>query len=132
MYTPQVASQITGVYNVKLTGSAGELYKNSIAFLSWATIDWDDWIFPGQCIPVGFRVRFDPANGEVTYLWPRLRPETRADRTLGSDILLQVELVAAVLPIEALTALTLTLAAGVSDEATAALDAAHAEALKQA
>lgn len=43
-----------------------------------------------------------------------------------------LELVAAVLPIEALTALTLTLAAGVSDEATAALDAAHAEALKQA
>ena len=48
--------------------------------------------------------------------------------TRASDL----ELVAAVLPIEALTALTLTLAAGVSDEATAALEAAHAEALKQA
>ena len=53
----QVASQITTVYNVQLTGSAGELYQNSVAFLSWATIDWDGWLFPGQCIPVGFRFR---------------------------------------------------------------------------
>ena len=51
----QIASQITTVYHVKLTGSAGELYQNSVAFLSWATIDFDGWIFPGQCI--GFRFR---------------------------------------------------------------------------
>ena len=42
-----------------------------------------------------------------------------------------LEVVAAVLDIDALTQLTATLVAGVSDEASAALDAAFATAMKQ-
>ena len=47
---------------------------------------------------LGFKVRFNTPDDELgpstlTYLWPRLRPETKADRTLGAEMLLQVELV---------------------------------------
>eukprot|EP00964_Phaeocystis_antarctica_P113684 scaffold77694_cov77-Phaeocystis_antarctica.AAC.1 len=37
----QIASQITTVYNVRLSGSSKDLYEASVAVLSWATFDWD-------------------------------------------------------------------------------------------
>ena len=53
----QVASQITTVYNVQLTGSSNDLYKDSVAPFSWATVNWDGYLFPGQCVPLGFQFR---------------------------------------------------------------------------
>ena len=44
---------------------------------------------------LGYRVRFDVQRQEVQYQWPRLRPETKADRVLGAELLLQVEMVTA-------------------------------------
>lgn len=46
---------------------------------------------PGRRMTCGYRVRYDPETGHVACLWPRLRPETKADRVLGADQLLQVE-----------------------------------------
>ena len=37
----QLASQITMVYNVQLSGSSRDLYANSIAVLTWVSFDWD-------------------------------------------------------------------------------------------
>ena len=37
----QLASQITTVYNVQLSGASGDLYADSVAVLSWAAFDWD-------------------------------------------------------------------------------------------
>ena len=37
----QIASQITTVYNVRLSGSSKDLYEASVAVFSWATFDWD-------------------------------------------------------------------------------------------
>ena len=37
----QLASQITMVYNVQLSGSSKNLYANSIAVLTWVSFDWD-------------------------------------------------------------------------------------------
>ena len=33
--------QMTSIYNVKLSGSAADLYADSVAVLSWAAFDWD-------------------------------------------------------------------------------------------
>ena len=43
--------------NVQLTGESYNLYKESVAPFSWAIIDWDNYLFPGQCVPLGFRFR---------------------------------------------------------------------------
>ena len=73
---------MTTVYNVQLSGSAAHLYADSVAVFSWLDFDWDgawphahhgaselaayilirhvyvaDYLFPGQCIPLGFRYR---------------------------------------------------------------------------
>ena len=53
----QLASQITTVYNVQLSGSSRALYADSIAVLSWATFEWDGYFYPGQCIALGFHHR---------------------------------------------------------------------------
>ena len=61
----QLASQMTTTYNVKLTGRAAQLYKDSVSIFSWASLNLDDYIYPGQCIETGFRLRL-LARG----LWP--------------------------------------------------------------
>ena len=42
---------------------------------------------------LGFRVRFDATKGDLTVLWPKWRPETKADRILDANMLLQVEII---------------------------------------
>ena len=37
----QVAAQLTTVYNVKMTGSSGDLYAGSTAVFAWANFDVD-------------------------------------------------------------------------------------------
>ena len=37
----QVAAQVTTVYNVKMTGSSGDLYADSTAVFAWANFDVD-------------------------------------------------------------------------------------------
>ena len=77
----QLVSQMTTVYNVKLSGTAKTLYADSTSIFSWASFDWDgasahlahthsddlissarntcvaDYFLPGQCITLGFRYR---------------------------------------------------------------------------
>ena len=42
----QIASQVTTVYNVKMTGSSEDLYKGSTAVFSWATFEPDGASLP--------------------------------------------------------------------------------------
>ena len=42
----QVASQVTTVYNVKMTGSSDDLYSKSTAAFSWANFDIDGASLP--------------------------------------------------------------------------------------
>ena len=55
----QIASQITTVYNIDLSGDSGSLYAQSTAIFSWVdgAIDLDEYLYPGQCIRAGFRYR---------------------------------------------------------------------------
>ena len=55
----QMASQITTVYNIDLSGDSSSLYAQSTAIFSWmdGALDLDDYLFPGQCIKAGFRYR---------------------------------------------------------------------------
>ena len=48
---------------------------------------------PSAPLTLGFRARVHTGTGSVEHMWPRLRPETKADRTIGAEWLLQVELV---------------------------------------
>jgi hypothetical protein len=49
----QLASTLPSVYNVKLP----KIYHDSVAMFSWVSLDWDNYVFPGQCIESGFRRR---------------------------------------------------------------------------
>ena len=42
----QVASVVTTVYNIKMTGSSGALYKDSTAVFSWANFELDGASLP--------------------------------------------------------------------------------------
>ena len=53
----QLASQITTTYNVKVTGQAAQWYQDSVSIFNWASLNLDDYIFPGQCIESGFKLR---------------------------------------------------------------------------
>ena len=49
----QLAATLPTVYNVALP----DIYHSSVAVFSWVSADWDNYVFPGQCIEAGFRNR---------------------------------------------------------------------------
>ena len=49
----QLAATLPTVYNVALP----DIYHSSVAVFSWVSVDWDNYVFPGQCIEAGFRNR---------------------------------------------------------------------------
>ena len=61
----QLASQLTTTYNVKLSGRAAQLYTDSVSIFSWASVNLDDYFYPGQCIKAGFKLRL-----LIRGIWP--------------------------------------------------------------